>query len=114
MPVSVVSWPTPRKSGCSPMQGAVGSPAPSPVHDATAWPVARWRGWCPGGTHAHPRCDGAGNGPLIGRLFHVSYTVAGMWRLLKRHGWLLQQPAGARSNATTRRSSCGRRRSGHR
>ncbi|MGW3799777.1 winged helix-turn-helix domain-containing protein [Streptomyces clavifer] len=24
---------------------------------------------------------------LIGRLFHVSYTVEGTWRLLKRHGW---------------------------
>lgn len=24
---------------------------------------------------------------LIGRLFHVSYTIEGTWRLLKRHGW---------------------------
>ncbi|MEU1006586.1 winged helix-turn-helix domain-containing protein [Streptomyces tibetensis] len=24
---------------------------------------------------------------VIGRLFHVSYTVEGTWRLLKRHGW---------------------------
>ncbi|MFD9223679.1 winged helix-turn-helix domain-containing protein [Streptomyces sp. NPDC060064] len=30
---------------------------------------------------------------LIGRLFHVSYTVEGTWRLLKRHGWSWQQPA---------------------
>lgn len=29
---------------------------------------------------------------LIGRLFHVSYTVEGTWRLLKRHGWSWQQP----------------------
>ncbi|MFD6311025.1 winged helix-turn-helix domain-containing protein [Streptomyces nigra] len=29
---------------------------------------------------------------LIGRLFHVSYTVEGTWRLLKRHGWSRQQP----------------------
>lgn len=29
---------------------------------------------------------------LIGRLFHVSYTVGGTWRLLKRHGWSWQQP----------------------
>lgn len=29
---------------------------------------------------------------LIGRLFHVSYTVEGAWRLLKRHGWSWQQP----------------------
>ncbi|SEE62364.1 winged helix-turn-helix domain-containing protein [Streptomyces sp. TLI_105] len=30
---------------------------------------------------------------LIGQLFHVSYTVEGTWRLLKRHGWSWQQPA---------------------
>ncbi|MFF7777524.1 winged helix-turn-helix domain-containing protein [Streptomyces tanashiensis] len=30
---------------------------------------------------------------LIGRLFHVSYTVEGTWRVLKRHGWSWQQPA---------------------
>ncbi len=30
---------------------------------------------------------------LIGRLFHVPYTVQGTWRLLKRHGWSWQQPA---------------------
>ncbi|MFF4248999.1 winged helix-turn-helix domain-containing protein [Streptomyces sp. NPDC001822] len=30
---------------------------------------------------------------LIGRLFHVSYTVQGTWLLLKRHGWSWQQPA---------------------
>jgi transposase len=30
---------------------------------------------------------------LIGRLFHVSYTVEGTWRLLKRHDWSWQQPA---------------------
>lgn len=30
---------------------------------------------------------------LIGRLFQVSYTVEGTWRLLKRHGWSWQQPA---------------------
>ncbi|MFI6080184.1 winged helix-turn-helix domain-containing protein [Streptomyces sp. NPDC051217] len=30
---------------------------------------------------------------LIGRLFHVSCTVQGTWRLLKRHGWSWQQPA---------------------
>ncbi|MFE2737144.1 winged helix-turn-helix domain-containing protein [Streptomyces sp. NPDC059349] len=30
---------------------------------------------------------------LIGRLFHVSYTVEGTWRLLNRHGWSWQQPA---------------------
>ncbi|MFJ3793312.1 winged helix-turn-helix domain-containing protein [Kitasatospora sp. NPDC090091] len=30
---------------------------------------------------------------LVGRLFHVSYTVEGTWVLLKRHGWSWQQPA---------------------
>jgi transposase len=30
---------------------------------------------------------------LIGRLFHVSYTVEGTWQLLKRNGWSCQQPA---------------------
>jgi transposase len=28
----------------------------------------------------------------IGRLFHVGYTVQGVWRLLKRHGWSCQVP----------------------
>ena len=30
---------------------------------------------------------------MIGRLFHVSYTVEGTLRLLRRHGWSWQQPA---------------------
>ncbi|KQV16777.1 MULTISPECIES: winged helix-turn-helix domain-containing protein [unclassified Kitasatospora] len=30
---------------------------------------------------------------MIGRLFHVSYTVEGTWRLLRRNGWSWQQPA---------------------
>jgi transposase len=30
---------------------------------------------------------------LIGRLFHVAYTIEGTWLLLKRHGWSWQQPA---------------------
>ncbi|MFD6640568.1 winged helix-turn-helix domain-containing protein [Streptomyces bacillaris] len=29
---------------------------------------------------------------MIGRLFHVSYTVEGTWRLLRRYGWSWQQP----------------------
>jgi putative transposase len=29
---------------------------------------------------------------LIGRLFHVGYTVQGVWKLLKRHGWTCQVP----------------------
>ncbi|MEE1838547.1 winged helix-turn-helix domain-containing protein [Streptomyces sp. NPDC088190] len=30
---------------------------------------------------------------MIGRLFQVSYTVEGTWRLLRRSGWSWQQPA---------------------
>ncbi|MCY0963581.1 winged helix-turn-helix domain-containing protein, partial [Streptomyces sp. H27-H5] len=29
---------------------------------------------------------------LIGRLFHVGYTVQGVWKLLRRHGWSCQVP----------------------
>ena len=29
---------------------------------------------------------------LIGRLFHVGYTVEGVWRLMRRHGWSCQVP----------------------
>nr|WP_308130227.1 winged helix-turn-helix domain-containing protein [Kitasatospora aureofaciens] len=30
---------------------------------------------------------------LIGRLFHVGYTVQGVWKLMHRHGWSAQVPA---------------------
>jgi putative transposase len=30
---------------------------------------------------------------LIGKLFHVGYTVEGTWKLLRRHGWSCQVPA---------------------
>ena len=29
---------------------------------------------------------------LIGRMFHVGYTVQGVWRLLRRHTWSCQVP----------------------
>jgi hypothetical protein len=29
---------------------------------------------------------------LIGRLFHVGYTIQGVWKLLGRHGWSCQVP----------------------
>jgi transposase len=29
---------------------------------------------------------------LIGRLFHVSYTPEGVWKLMRRHGWSCQVP----------------------
>ncbi|MFB7981272.1 winged helix-turn-helix domain-containing protein [Streptomyces vinaceus] len=52
------------------------------------WSVARWPtvGRISGGRW--PRVK-----TLIGRLFHVIYTVEGTWRLLKRHGWSWQQLA---------------------
>ncbi|MFF1400679.1 winged helix-turn-helix domain-containing protein [Streptomyces sp. NPDC058287] len=52
-----------------------------------SWSVAR-------SSTAGPTSDGRWREvkTLIGRLFHVSYTVEGTWRLLKRHGWSLQQP----------------------
>jgi transposase len=30
---------------------------------------------------------------VIARLFHVGYTVQGVWHLLRRHGWSAQVPA---------------------
>ena len=29
---------------------------------------------------------------LIGKLFHIGYTVEGTWKLLRRHGWSCQVP----------------------
>jgi len=29
---------------------------------------------------------------LIGRLFHIGYTVEGTWKLMRRHGWSAQVP----------------------
>jgi transposase len=29
---------------------------------------------------------------LIGRLFHLGYTIQGVWRLMRRHGWSAQVP----------------------
>ncbi|MEU0236497.1 winged helix-turn-helix domain-containing protein [Nocardiopsis sp. NPDC006198] len=29
---------------------------------------------------------------LIGRMFHTGYTVQGVWKLLRRHGWSAQIP----------------------
>ena len=30
---------------------------------------------------------------LIGRMFHIGYTVQGVWKLLRRHGWSVQVAA---------------------
>jgi putative transposase len=29
---------------------------------------------------------------LIGKLFHIGYTVEGTWKLMRRHGWSCQAP----------------------
>jgi transposase len=29
---------------------------------------------------------------LIGKLFHVGYTIEGVWKLMRRHGWSCQVP----------------------
>ncbi|MEU1692024.1 winged helix-turn-helix domain-containing protein [Streptomyces hirsutus] len=29
---------------------------------------------------------------LIGRMFHVGYTIQGVWKMLWRHGWSAQVP----------------------
>lgn len=51
---------------------------------------------------------------LIGKLFHVGYTVEGSWKLLRRHGWSFQVRVRQASNATMPRSSRGRPRCGRR
>ncbi|MFJ4832474.1 winged helix-turn-helix domain-containing protein [Streptomyces sp. NPDC088747] len=49
---------------------------------------------------------------MIVRLCHVSYTVEGTWRLLRRHGWSWQQPARRAIGRDRARWSYGNRRSG--
>ncbi|MEO3766082.1 winged helix-turn-helix domain-containing protein [Streptomyces sp. B8F3] len=47
---------------------------------------------------------------LIGRLFHVGYTLQGVWKLLRRHGCRCR--CAAPWSATRRPSRCGRPRCG--
>nr|WP_250853942.1 winged helix-turn-helix domain-containing protein [Streptomyces malaysiensis] len=49
---------------------------------------------------------------VVRRRLRLSLSVATVWRLLKRHGWSWQAPPAGPSNATSTRSSCGRRRCG--
>jgi len=42
---------------------------------------------------------------LIGRLFHVGYTVEGTWKLMR---WSCQVPVRQPMNATMRRWRCGK------
>ena len=45
---------------------------------------------------------------LIGKLFHVGYTVEGTWKLMRRHGWSGQVPVRQAIERDERRSRCGR------
>ena len=49
---------------------------------------------------------------LIGKLFHVGYTVEGIWRLLRRHGGPARSRCARRWSATMPRSRYGRTRCG--
>nr|WP_257019752.1 winged helix-turn-helix domain-containing protein [Streptomyces sp. TLI_235] len=50
-----------------------------------SWRRARWR--TAGRTSGLARIK-----TVIGRRFHVSYTVQGVWKLLRRGGWSCRQP----------------------
>lgn len=45
-------------------------------------------GWTEGGGWSLARIA-----TVIGRMFHIGYTVQGVWTLLRRHGWSAQVPA---------------------
>jgi transposase len=49
---------------------------------------------------------------LIGKLFYVGYTVEGVWKLMRRHGWPAWCRCARRWSATIRRWRCGRPRCG--
>ncbi|MFI1259070.1 winged helix-turn-helix domain-containing protein [Streptomyces netropsis] len=50
----------------------------------------------------------------MGRKSHVSYSVSGATRLMRRLGFTPQMPALRVADATSRRSRCGKRRPGRR
>nr|WP_244953220.1 winged helix-turn-helix domain-containing protein [Streptomyces ipomoeae] len=41
-------------------------------------------------------------------MFRVGYTVQGVWKLLRRHGWSARAPVRGPWSAARRRSGCGR------
>jgi hypothetical protein len=49
---------------------------------------------------------------LIGRLFHIGYTIEGVGKLLHRHGWSVQVPARGAWSATRKPSPLGKPRCG--
>ena len=51
---------------------------------------------------------------LIGKLFHVGYTVEGTWKLMRGTAGPPRSRSARRWNATMRRSRCGRPRCGRR
>ncbi|MEE1939979.1 winged helix-turn-helix domain-containing protein [Streptomyces sp. TRM 70361] len=87
---SVERWREQREAGLV-SKGSPGRPRLSDVQIARlerelargplvhGWPDQRW-------TLARVKT-------VISRLFHVTYTVEGTWKLLRRHGWSWQQPA---------------------
>jgi transposase len=91
---SVERWRRQWREGGAAGVASKGSPGRSKLSDAQ---VARLERELERGPLAHgwddQRWTLARVRTLIGRLFHVSYTVEGTWVLLKRHGWSWQQPA---------------------
>ncbi|TFV30070.1 transposase [Streptomyces sp. T1317-0309] len=91
---SVERWRRQRREGGAAGVASKGSPGRPRLSDVQ---VARQERELERGPLAHGWADQwwtlARVKKLIGRLFHISYTVEGTWRLLKRYGWSWQQPA---------------------
>ncbi|MBD0674300.1 winged helix-turn-helix domain-containing protein [Streptomyces sp. CBMA156] len=91
---SVARWRRQRREGGAAGIASKGSPGRPKLSDAQ---IVRLERELERGPLAHgwddQRWTLARVKTLIGRLFHVSYTVEGTWVLLKRHGWSWQQPA---------------------
>nr|WP_079129309.1 winged helix-turn-helix domain-containing protein [Streptomyces qaidamensis] len=91
---SVERWRRQWREGGAPGVASKGSPGRSRLSDGQ---ISRLERKLERGPLAHGWADQrwtlARVKTLIGRMFHVSYTVEGTWRLLKRHGWSWQQPA---------------------
>jgi transposase len=91
---SVERW---RRAWCEGGVQALRSAGPMALERLTAAQWARLQdalergplayGWDEGGGWTLARIK-----TLIGRMFHVGYTVQGVWRLLRRHGYSAQVP----------------------
>ncbi|SBW23402.1 hypothetical protein FDG2_3763 [Candidatus Protofrankia californiensis] len=76
---------------------ALRSTGPLPVERLSAGQRQRLEGELGRGSAVHGWDDGQGwtlarVTTVIGRLFHLGYTIQGVWKLLRRHGWSVQQP----------------------